>query len=223
MKARRATETQVPPGRSASVTTSDSGAHLADAYMRVAISGSHATGKTSLIEEFLSRHHGFAHEPEPYVTLEEAYGESFAQEPTVEDFRRQVEFSIQTLRQYQPADCVIFERSPVDFLAYIVALLETGSSHRRDAGLDETIALVKSALPCLDVIVFLPLDHAGNMEVPDIENPALRGDVDDLLHDIFLENQFDLFGADGPIIVEARGTMSERLKTVENALGRASG
>ena len=39
--------------------------------MRVAISGTHCCGKSTLIDEFLSAHPDFAHEPEPYTVLQE--------------------------------------------------------------------------------------------------------------------------------------------------------
>ena len=42
--------------------------------MRVAISGTHACGKSTLIDEFLLVHPEFTHEPEPYTVLDEDYG-----------------------------------------------------------------------------------------------------------------------------------------------------
>ncbi|MEP7274548.1 MAG: hypothetical protein ABI882_23865, partial [Acidobacteriota bacterium] len=70
--------------------------------MRVAISGTHSCGKSTLVDEFLLVHPDFTHEPEPYTVLEEDYGEVFAAEPSPEDFFRQLEFNIDRLRSYQP-------------------------------------------------------------------------------------------------------------------------
>ena len=46
--------------------------------MRVAVSGTHCCGKSTLIDAFLLTHSDFAHEPEPYTALTEDYGEVFA-------------------------------------------------------------------------------------------------------------------------------------------------
>src|ERR1700730_8160518 len=68
--------------------------------MRVAISGTHCSGKSSLINEFLLAHPDFAHEPEAYEALQEDYGQTFAADPSAEDFHRQLEYNVGRLRQY---------------------------------------------------------------------------------------------------------------------------
>src|SRR6185369_13721173 len=90
--------------------------------MRVAVSGTHGVGKSTLIDEFLRRHPEFVHEPEPYTVMVEDLGEEFSAEPSVEDFLRQLKFNIDRIRQHAPGENVIYERCPVDFLAYIHAL-----------------------------------------------------------------------------------------------------
>src|SRR5688572_13336057 len=92
--------------------------------MRIAVSGTHCTGKSTLVEEFLRVHPDFAHEPEPYTVLVEDFGEEFSEKPTVDDFLRQLEFNVDRLRQHPGGEHVIYERCPVDFLAYIDALDE---------------------------------------------------------------------------------------------------
>jgi hypothetical protein len=186
--------------------------------MRIAVSGTHAAGKSVLIDAFLGRHADFAHEPEPYLTLQEAYGESFADIPTVEDFQRQLEFNAETLRRYSAADRVIFERSPFDFLAYIVAAAEQMPSGASFNDLEETLSLVRSAARRLDVIVFLPLDATRAIEVSDDENPRLRNAVDELLQRILLADEFNVFAQARPVIVEARGTVEQRLLALESTL-----
>src|SRR5215211_3229445 len=90
--------------------------------MRIAVSGTHGTGKSTLIDEFLRAHPNFIHEPEPYTVMVEDLGEEFSAEPCVEDLYRQLEFNIDRLRQHAPGERVIYERCPLDFLAYIDAL-----------------------------------------------------------------------------------------------------
>lgn len=118
--------------------------------MRIAVSGTHGVGKSTLIDEFLRTHAEFVHEPEPYTVLVEDFGEEFSDEPDVEDFRRQLEFSIDRLRQHAPGEKVIYERCPVDFLAYIDAL--------EPMSVEALLGPVSHAMQNLDLIVYLPLD-----------------------------------------------------------------
>src|SRR6476659_2718499 len=90
--------------------------------MRIAVSGTHCVGKSTLIDEFLRVHPEFVHEPEPYTVLVEDYGEEFSAEPCVQDFRRQLEFNLERLAKHSPKENVIYERCPIDFIAYIETL-----------------------------------------------------------------------------------------------------
>src|SRR6186713_120380 len=90
--------------------------------MRLAISGTHRTGKSTLIDEFLRANPDYVYEPEPYTVLVEDFGEEFAAQPCVEDFYRQLEFNVERLRLHAPGERVIYERCPIDFLAYLAVL-----------------------------------------------------------------------------------------------------
>lgn len=119
--------------------------------MRIAVSGTHCVGKSTLIDEFLCVHPEYTHEPEPYTTLTEDFGEEFAAEPNVDDFLRQLEFSITTLAKHARETNVIYERCPLDFLAYIEAL---------EPGRDELLlGPISTAVKQLDFIVYLPIEQ----------------------------------------------------------------
>jgi predicted ATPase len=87
--------------------------------MRLAVSGTHCSGKSTLIESFLLRHRDYAHEQEAYEALE-----LFTSEPSAEEFFSQLEYHITRLRKYEKSDRVIFERSPADYVAYLKAIIE---------------------------------------------------------------------------------------------------
>jgi hypothetical protein len=180
--------------------------------MRIAISGTHASGKSTLIEAFHSRHPDYISEPEPYAVLLEVYGEDFAESPTLDDFERQLRYQLEVLGRYSRDDNVIFERCPADFLAYMLAL-SGDRSH-----LDRWIDAVGEALEQLDLIVFLPLDEGAPIDVAGDEDLVLRDDVDGLLRDIFLEGELDLLAGSAPAVVEARGSLSQRLAVLERSL-----
>jgi AAA domain len=172
--------------------------------MRIAISGTHGVGKSTLIDKFLRQHPEFVHEPEPYTVLVEDLGEEFSAEPCVEDFRRQLEFNIERLSQHTPSENVIYERCPVDFLAYIHAL------DPKDA--EALLEPITEAMQQLDLIVYLPFNAASSND----EFPKLQRIVDRRLSSIFREDEFGL--TINATVVEAEGATDHRLRTLENAI-----
>lgn len=176
--------------------------------MRIAVSGTHCTGKSTLVEEFLRAHPEFAHEPEPYTVLVEDFGEEFSEKPTVEDFLRQLEFNVDRLRQHPRDEHVIYERCPIDFLAYIEAL----DQRTAEAALEP----VSDAIKHLDLIVYLPLTDDIDA---DAEYPKLRKAVDHRLSAIFRDNEFDIVTND-VVVVEAQGSTAQRLHIIEEAMTR---
>jgi predicted ATPase len=182
--------------------------------MRIAVSGTHSSGKSTLIEEFLRAHPEYFHEPEPYEVLVEEYGEEFGSELSVDDFYRQLEFNVERLRQHKRGEWVIYERCPVDFLAYILALKDLKMEPVDDTFLEKIIRMVLEGIQHLDLIVFLPLDE----EIYSDENPKLRKAVDDRLGNIFSGGEFEVVSSSRGPIVEARGSLTQRLQVVEDAI-----
>jgi len=172
--------------------------------MRIAISGTHGVGKSTLIDEFMRQHTEFVHEPEPYTVMVEDLGEEFSAEPCVEDFRRQLEFNIERLSQHAPGENVIYERCPVDFLAYIHAL--------DPQTVEALVEPVEEAMQYLDLIMYLPLDGTGE------EFPKLQRAVDRRLSSIFRDDEFGSMSSTNAIIVEAEGTTDHRLHTLEKLM-----
>lgn len=171
--------------------------------MRIAVSGTHCTGKSTLIDEFLQTHADFAHEPEPYTVLTEDFGEEFAAEPCVEDFYRQLEFNVDRLRLRAPGERVIYERCPIDFLAYIAVL----NPKAAESVLDQ----VSGCIQQLDLIVYLPLADDDAMEC---EYPKFRKAVDRRLHAIYYEDDYGIISGSGVEVIEATGSTEQRLRSI---------
>src|SRR5687767_9937679 len=85
--------------------------------MRIAVSGTHFSGKSTLVEELAAALPAYSTVEEPYYLLEEE-GHEFADPPSVEDFELQLERSIASLKAREPD--VIFDRCPADFLGYLL-------------------------------------------------------------------------------------------------------
>lgn len=177
--------------------------------MRIAVSGSHCSGKTTLVEDFLQRHPEYAHEPEPYE-LAEAQSAAFSTELTAADVWQQLEISVERLSSYTSGSNVIAERSPIDFLAYLEALRILG---REDTSsmLDSARDLARRGMEHVDLLVILLL--SDEIEAPEDEDPELRDAMSRSLQELVEAELDDL--APGVRCVEVAGTRRQRLDALE--------
>jgi len=182
--------------------------------VRIAVSGTHCSGKSTLVADFLKVNEKFVHEPEPYEWLQEMYGETFADRPTVDDFYRQLEVSVERLRSYPSDADFIAERSPVDFVAYILAIADLGRDGSAGGVLDHAIAMARRGTERLDRIAFLPLPAGDRIIAPESEDLELREAVNARLLEVFAEDEFDLLG-NHVQVVEIDGTPAERLRKLQ--------
>jgi len=86
--------------------------------MRIAISGTHFSGKSSLVQALSEALPQYTTVEEPYHLLQEE-GYEFAELPAVEDFELQLERAIESLDETLPN--VIFDRCPADILGYLLS------------------------------------------------------------------------------------------------------
>jgi AAA domain-containing protein len=153
--------------------------------VRIAVCGTHATGKSTLVAELADALPGHAVIPEPYEILEER-GYQFAHPPTLDDYVVQLRQSLLNLRRKSPN--LIFERSPLDLVAYILA---SPDADRFD--MEAWRTPIRRALGSLDLIVTLHPDPAHDPDMPPAE-AAFRHAVDDVLRDLLNDDEFELEG-----------------------------
>jgi hypothetical protein len=174
--------------------------------MRVVVSGTHASGKSTLVADFAAAHPDWVVLPDPFELVDAA-----ADEPDAGTFFLQLRLAAARLEAEAPAP-VIAERGPIDFLAYLDAL-ETLRRPTRSRDLFERgIPVAARAMRAVDLLVVLPLD-ARRIVVED-EDPALRQAMDAALRD--LADDADVVG-DTPVI-EIAGDPAARLAQLEDAL-----
>jgi|SRR5262245_30608217 len=170
--------------------------------MRIAVSGTHCTGKTTLVEELQRALPTYEAVDEPYYLLEEE-GHEFAEMPSIEDFELQLDRSIKCITDSERDS--IFDRCPADFLAYLLTYPE---SEWFDA--DHWLPRVLRAMERLDLIIFVPVEDPDRMIVAESENTDLRGRVDRELREILLEDRWGV----GVEVMEVTGTVRERVRQV---------
>jgi predicted ATPase len=175
--------------------------------MRIAISGTHASGKSTLVEELASALPKYLTVDEPYYLLEEE-GHQFPEMPSIEDFELQLERSIELLNGGEPD--VIFDRCPADLVAYLLTHDDAGLFN-----LEEWLPRVRAAIETLDLIVFVPVEERDRIALPGSLDASLRLDVDEKLQEILLDNSLG-FDVD---VLTVTGSPRDRARQVLAHLG----
>ena len=174
--------------------------------MRIGISGTHGTGKTTLAEALCAHLPGHVTADEPYYLLEEE-GYEFEFPPSIDDYWAMLTRSVQSLRSPAPLRAVVFDRTPLDYLAYLAA---TGA----DAERETDAAVIQSAVASLDLLVLTVITPETEQALPPPEMPRLRSAMNDALLDIIYNDPRDLCG-DVPVLL-LDGPLDDRLRAVLN-------
>ncbi|HXF21836.1 MAG TPA: ATP-binding protein [Streptosporangiaceae bacterium] len=174
--------------------------------MRIGVSGPHGTGKTTLVGELCAQLPGHVPADEPYVLLEEA-GYDVGFPPSLEDYRAQLQQSMRMLSSSGAS--VVFDRTPVDFLAYLAA---------QGADLEDEAdpAALRSALARLDLLVLTPVTAETERVLPRAEMPQLRQAVNDTLLDLVYRDPLHAWA--GVPVTELDGPLDQRPAAVLAAL-----
>jgi predicted ATPase len=178
--------------------------------MRIGISGTHGTGKTTLAEALCARLPGHLTADEPYYLLEEE-GYEFGFPPSPDDYRALLARSLQSLSAQPLQPGVVFDRTPLDYLAYLVA---TGADAEREA---DTVALTP-ALASLDLLVITVITPEAERLLPTAELPELREAMNEALLDLVYADPLGAW-AEVPVL-ELDGPLENRLSAVLTALGQ---
>lgn len=158
--------------------------------MKLAIIGAHRVGKTTLAEKLAAALPDYTLKMEPYYALEES-GFEFSEVPTVDDFIEQFDYSLEQV--YTREQKVIFDRCPLDILAYIHAIDE----HKNIQALYRK---VQEAVNQLDVLIFVPIENPDLITCPASDLPALRQQVNDILQDWIWDFDIETLEVQGTVM-----------------------
>jgi hypothetical protein len=176
--------------------------------MRVGISGTHGTGRTTLAQALCAHLPGHVAADEPYYLLE-AEGYEFGFPPSPEDYRALLARSVRSLSSPPLRPAVVFDRTPLDYLAYMAA---TGADLPGEAG----GAALRPAFASLDLLVITLITPETEQVLPAAELPRLRAEMNDSLLELVYDDPLDAW-EDVPVL-ELSGPLDGRLDAVLAAL-----
>lgn len=170
--------------------------------MRVAISGTHASGKSTLVTELARHLPGYEVVEEPYYKLL-GEGELFLGLPSLDDFEQLLGQSVAELEAERRPD-VLFDRCPADYLGYLAALTTVSPG-----SVGPWFNRVCDAIARLDLVVFVPIEHPDRIE-GQIEQRRLRKRVHEEIREILVDDAWGI----GVPVVEVSGTVKQRVRQV---------
>ena len=183
--------------------------------MRIAVTGTHGIGKTTFIDDFTAAYRGYESVAEPYWLLEQQ-GVPFSNGATIPDLEKQLVESCKLILSHAGRD-VIFDRSPLDFLAYLEVVSASEGYEWLPSGRE--LANIGKALATLDAVLFVPIASPDEIPVR-IELPRLRSRVDKRLKTMLGEDDLGLLH-DGPPVLEIAGSRAQRVAIAGARLGLA--
>jgi predicted ATPase len=189
--------------------------------MKIAVSGTHCTGKSTFINDFLKTWKNYETPKQSYRDVIKEKNLLHSKEGTEESQRLILDALCDQLQQYSKSDNVILDRCVLDNLAYSSWL--NLNNKVSEKFLDECRLIVRESLKLLDIIFFIPLTRVAPVE---FEKDELR--EDDLIYRQEIDNIFKVFVQsyhqgdgrvfakdDAPPIIEIFGNPEERIKMVQ--------
>ncbi|HMS34174.1 MAG TPA: AAA family ATPase [Ignavibacteria bacterium] len=143
--------------------------------MKIAVTGAHRVGKTTLIEKLQKSLPEYVCKAEAYYELEET-GFVFSEMPVYEDYIILLEHSIEQITTKE--NNILFDRCPVDYLAYIQASIDS-----ENINIQSLYQRVKDVMKEIDLLVFVPVEEPDLIGCPESDLPELRIKVNEILNE----------------------------------------
>ena len=189
--------------------------------MKIAVSGTHCTGKSTFIKDFLKNWPTYKSPEKTYRDFIKDKNLPHSKNGTEESQRAIMNALLDESQQYTGEDNVIFDRCIVDNLAYSSWLFLNEKVSEKF--LDECRITIRKALKTFDVIFFFPLTKVAPVVLAEDElresDPVYREEIDNIFK-TFVQSYHQQDGRvfpadDSPPIIEIFGNPIERIKITE--------
>jgi predicted ATPase len=188
--------------------------------MRIAVSGTANTGKTTFIKDFINKWPSYKTPEKTYRDIIVEKNLPHSDKTSIATQRAILDFQVETQSSYSKDDNVIFDRCPLDNLVYSMWALNEGNSDIDEKFIEESIPLVRESMKNLDIIFFIPLTKVAPIAIVDDGMRQANEDYIKEVDYIFKEFQrryshqsFEPFFPqnDVPALIEIFGSRQERL------------
>ena len=195
--------------------------------MRIAFSGTGNSGKSTMVKSFL-------HTWKQYVTPEKTYRDilkeenlTHSTETSIDTQNKILDFMVDQVTGYSKDDKVVFDRCPLDNLAYTLWCNEKKKEGFTREFVTKQIKLMKESMRCLDIIFLCRFDVNQKVEDDGFRetNVEFILEVDNIFNSFFQQytqnSEADIFfpKGDSPAVIELPHNAQERIDLVHQYIG----
>lgn len=189
--------------------------------MKIAAIGTHSTGKSTYIQDFLKNWPMYETSDKSYRDLIKDKSVTHSKQGTEESQKIILNYLVDQAIESSKKDFVILDRCVVDNLAYSSWL--NLNEKVSDKFLEESRLIVRETLKMFDIIFFIPLTKVAevpleNNELRDVD-PVYREEIDNIFkvfQQSYLRGDGRVFPVnDSPALIEIFGSREERIKMTE--------
>ena len=157
--------------------------------MRIAFSGTANTGKTTLIKNFLAVWSQYITPEKTYRDLIKEKNLSHSSSTTTDTQWDILNFMIDQLQSYDKKSKVVFDRCPLDNLAYTLWAHDKGIEGFDKKYVDKCITLTKESMRHLDIIFLLEYDQAIKIKDDELRDTNVEyiKEIDNIFKALFAQ------------------------------------
>ena len=189
--------------------------------MRLAISGTAAQGKSTLLKSFLEHW-------DMYTTPKESYRDILPKDNHSKDTNKETQWNIlnhmiDNMQGYSDTDHIIFDRCPIDNLVHSMWAFHKNVGDIDELFVEKCIPIVRESMKMLDIVLIIPIT---NVAQNDIEDDGVRETDAEFISEIdnFFKAMYSSWAKDDErffpkedraALIEIFGTTEERIKMLE--------
>ena len=199
--------------------------------MRIAISGTGNSGKTTLVKSFLYTWTNYTSPGKTYRDVIKEKNLQHSSNTTTQTQSEILNFMIDQLQESDREDNIIYDRCPLDNIVYSMWCNEKDIKDFTKKHLTKQIALMKESMRSIDLIFLCRFDPKQAIEDDDFRDTDKNfiTEVDNIFYSLYRQYtehpEADIFfpKGDSPCIIELPHTAQERIDLISEYITPAGG